>query len=143
MKCVTTREPMTRAAMCMLCGVIMCDSCYACQHQDPGRAQGSCKRHMQQCGGSQGMFLLMQKCIVLFLAKPTPTTRTVGCLLPAPYKDQYGEADFGLKRGAPLFLDTVAYARLRDTWVRQTVYMQVARKLVSESSLADVDWDVL
>ena len=35
-----------------------------------------------------------------------------GAYLSAPYVDEYGETDKGLKRGNPLFLDQEKYAEL-------------------------------
>ena len=35
-----------------------------------------------------------------------------GTFLPAPYIDEYGEADKGLKRGNPLYLDQEKYEEL-------------------------------
>ena len=36
----------------------------------------------------------------------------LGVLLPAPYVDEYGECDEGLKRGNPLKLDKMMYEEL-------------------------------
>ena len=36
----------------------------------------------------------------------------IGVLLPAPYVDEYGECDEGLKRGNPLKLDKTMYEEL-------------------------------
>ena len=37
---------------------------------------------------------------------------STGVLLPAPYVDEYGECDEGLKRGNPLKLDKAMYEEL-------------------------------
>ena len=37
---------------------------------------------------------------------------SLGVLLPAPYVDEYGECDEGLKRGNPLKLDKAMYEEL-------------------------------
>ena len=44
--CPSSGQPMTRASMCLGCGTVVCDACYACQHPEQGRQQGSCKRHL-------------------------------------------------------------------------------------------------
>ena len=36
----------------------------------------------------------------------------LGTFLPAPYLDEYGEADKGLKRGNPMYLDQEKYEEL-------------------------------
>ena len=38
--------------------------------------------------------------------------RISGTFLPAPYLDEYGEADKGLKRGNPMYLDREKYDEL-------------------------------
>ena len=40
------------------------------------------------------------------------TTLFLGTFLPAPYIDEYGETDKGLKRGNPLSLDPEKYEEL-------------------------------
>ena len=40
-----------------------------------------------------------------------------GTFLPAPYIDEYGEADKGLKRGNPLYLDQEKYEELNRSVV--------------------------
>ena len=46
--CPTNKEPMARAALCLACGAVVCDGCYACNHLDQARPQGSCRRHMSE-----------------------------------------------------------------------------------------------
>ena len=36
----------------------------------------------------------------------------IGTFLPAPYLDEYGESDKGLKRGNPMFLNKEGYEEL-------------------------------
>ena len=40
------------------------------------------------------------------------TQKILGTFLPAPYIDEYGETDKGLKRGNPLYLDQEKYEEL-------------------------------
>jgi len=50
-----------------------------------------------------------------------------GGTLPAPYLDMYGEADKGLKRGNPLYLDQAKYEELNRMWLRNEVPIKIAR----------------
>ena len=49
-----------------------------------------------RCGGSVGMGLWILECyMVLMNAMDLDDVR--GCILPAPYLDEYGESDIGLR----------------------------------------------
>ena len=49
-----------------------------------------------RCGGSVGMGLWILECyMVLMNAMDLEDVR--GCILPAPYLDEYGESDIGLR----------------------------------------------
>jgi hypothetical protein len=52
----------------------------------------------------------------------------LGAFLPAPYLDEYGEADPGLKRGNPLHLNQQAYQELNRLHIYQnyTLYSAIS-----------------
>jgi len=52
--------------------------------------------YVVRCGGSVGMGLWILECyVVLMNAMDLEDVR--GCILPAPYLDEYGESDIGLR----------------------------------------------
>ena len=72
-----------------------------------------------------GIFLRIRECIIVIHSKVTRgeqlykmvntgymTHLFLGTFLPAPYIDEYGETDKGLKRGNPLTLDPEKYEEL-------------------------------
>eukprot|EP00048_Salpingoeca_helianthica_P017352 m.236811 g.236811 ORF g.236811 m.236811 type:complete len:1595 (-) comp20784_c0_seq1:67-4851(-) len=133
-KCPSTGLPASRVTMCLSCGLLLCDMCFLCRNS---QNQATCSSHIRRCGGSQGMFLQVQQCSVMLLFNNR------GCLLPAPYTDQYGETDIQLKRGAPLTLNPALYQKLQDLWRRHTVFAEVARYQRANARLEEVEWEVL
>ena len=63
-----------------------------------------------------------------------------GAYLPAPYLDQYGEPDQGLKRGNPLYLDMERYEELNRMWLRNEVPEKIAR-MFDPDILFIMDWN--
>ena len=49
---------------------------------------GGCVSHARQCSADTGVFLRVRECLVVFHSKVNR-----GTFLPAPYLDEYGEAD--------------------------------------------------
>merc|ERR1712029_896817 len=67
-------------------------------------------------------FSLGRECIIVLHSKVTR-----GTFLPAPYIDEYGETDKGLKRGNPLTLDPEKYEELNRMWLRNEIPEKIAR----------------
>jgi E3 ubiquitin-protein ligase UBR1 len=49
--------------------------------------------------------------------------------MPPPYMDAHGEVDVGLRRGRPLFLNTMRYDELRKMWLTNMIPSYIARKM--------------
>lgn len=64
-------------------------------------------------------------------------------MLPAPYVDEYGERDEGLKRGNPLFLDEARYEELNQCWLRNGIPDKIARSFDEEVLIISAQWNVL
>ena len=65
-----------------------------------------------------------------------------GSFFPAPYLDEHGEADFGLKRRGRLFLERKRYDRLfRDVWLGHGIPSAISRKL--EGDVNTGGWETL
>ena len=93
--------------LCLVCGAMVCSYSHCCESTISSFKCGGCTTHARQCGAGTGVFLRIRECFVVIHNK---TTR--GAYLSAPYVDEYGETDKGLKRGNPLFLDQEKYAEL-------------------------------
>lgn len=66
----------------------------------------------------------------------------LGCFLPAPFVDEYGETDVGLKRGNPLRLSKTSYNQLNLLWLRHDIPQQVVRVMESTSNINTQDWNL-
>ena len=100
---------------------------------------GGCTVHARRCGGDNGIFLRLRKCQVILLSDVKRGMNNfkykyktciihgyiikielflfiLGILLPAPYVDEYGECDEGLKRGIPLKLNKAMYEDLKKVY---------------------------
>jgi len=98
---------------------------------------GGCTTHARECGADIGIFLRIRECIVVLHSKVTR-----GTFLPAPYLDEYGEADKGLKRGNPMYLDQEKYEELNRIWLRNEVPEKIAR-MFDPDILILMDWHSL
>jgi len=76
-----------------------------------------------RCTGPVGIYLLIKKCVILLLHVRN------GCFHPAPFLDEHGEADLGLRRGRPQFLNPLRYDDLRRLWLTHGIPIHVARKI--------------
>ncbi|RKO90210.1 hypothetical protein BDK51DRAFT_23417 [Blyttiomyces helicus] len=76
-----------------------------------------------RCGGEVGIFLLINKCAILFLHNKN------GFFIKTPYLDAHGEADFGLRRGKPQFLNMRRYDEIRRQWLTHGIPSHVARNI--------------
>ncbi|KAJ1862510.1 E3 ubiquitin-protein ligase ubr1, partial [Coemansia sp. RSA 2703] len=106
-------------ALCLLCGGFVCAQSFCCEED----GIGECNMHMKTCGGTVGVYLLVKKCGLLLLHHDN------GCFMSAPYLDQHGEVDLGLKRGRPLFINRNRYDEMKKLVLTQKIPVFVARKI--------------
>lgn len=110
--------------LCLICGSLLCSQSYCCQRVVNRETRGACSCHLQTCSGpSGGIFLRIRDCQIILL-----TTRARGCFLPAPYVDEFGETDFGFRRGNPLHLNKELYAKLERIWLHQSISEEVVNQ---------------
>jgi len=124
--------PVQEPALCLLCGESVCYQAFCCQENDIGE----CNLHKAKCGGDVGLYLILKKCAILCLSGKQ------GSFMVAPYLDSHGEADLGLRRGRPQFLQQKRYdLTVRKMWLQHDIASFVARKL--EASVDVGGWDSL
>ncbi|KAF9431062.1 hypothetical protein BGZ94_009987 [Podila epigama] len=112
-------------ALCLCCGTIVCSQSFCCLQGVDHEGQGECNTHAQTCTGPVGIYLLIKKCVILLLHVRNGN----GCFHPAPFLDEHGEADLGLRRGRPQFLNPLRYDDLRRLWLTHGIPIHVARKI--------------
>ncbi|EQB77523.1 hypothetical protein CB1_000386021 [Camelus ferus] len=66
-----------------------------------------------------------------------------GCAYPAPYLDEYGETDPGLKRGNPLHLSHERYRKLHLVWQQHCIIEEIARSQETNQMLFGFNWQLL
>ncbi|XP_047998255.1 LOW QUALITY PROTEIN: E3 ubiquitin-protein ligase UBR1 [Leguminivora glycinivorella] len=135
------RDDSKYPTMCLVCGQILCSQSYCCQTEikKSGRSGGSelvgaVVAHALSCGAGAGVFLRVRDCELLLLAAPAR-----GAMLPAPYLDNYGETDQGLRRGNPLHLCPSRYETLRMLWLSHGLHERIARTL-DTNMLVTTQW---
>jgi len=121
-------------SMCLVCGEVVCSHSYCCQVELDRVSVGACTAHAHSCCAGAGIFLRVRECKIIML-----TGRTRGCFVAAPYLDQYGESDQGLKRGNPLTLCAERYKKLHRIWLNHGISEEVIRNLES-SGVSLADW---
>lgn len=128
--CPTTNNKTTDAAICLICGKLLCSGCYACTENSktstPQDSLGPCCKHIIECSGSIGMMLMIRHAYVLLLNITTqPTLSVSGCLHDAPYLDKFGQPDMFLSKGYPLTLSEKHYSDLNNIWLHNNVSKQI------------------
>ncbi|KAG9481380.1 hypothetical protein GDO78_010558 [Eleutherodactylus coqui] len=124
--------------LCLLCGAILCSQNTCCQEVVNGEELGACTAHALHCGAGICIFLKVRECKVVLIEG-----KTRGCLYPAPYLDEYGETDPGLKRGNPLRLSHERYRKLHLMWQQHCIIEEIARSLEISQTFFGFNWSLL
>ncbi|KAI9140126.1 hypothetical protein BKA69DRAFT_588597 [Paraphysoderma sedebokerense] len=74
-------------AICLICGRFCCFQSFCCTTNE----RGECYRHKEECSCEIGIFFVIRKGTILFFHNRN------GTFADAPYLDQHGESDFGLR----------------------------------------------
>lgn len=129
-----TRNP----SMCLVCGDILCSMTYCCQKEMingvNSQTVGACTYHAHECGAGVGIFLRIRDCEIVLLGM------SKGSLMSAPYLDEYGETDQGLRRGNPLRLCKERLNKLHLMWLGHSMHEEIARTTEITNSLIATQW---
>lgn len=125
-----TRYP----TICLACGKILCSMTYCCQQKWDDQDVGACTYHALTCGAGVGLFLRIRDCEMLLLGM------NKGCFMSAPYLDEYGETDQGLRRGNPLRLCEERLSKLKLRWLTHGLHEDIARSAETSHSLVQTQW---
>lgn len=120
--------------MCLVCGEILCSQTYCCQKEVDGKGVGACTYHMHACGAGIGIFLRIRDAEILLLGN------NKGAFISAPYLDDYGETDQGLRRGNPLHLCRERYKRLHLMWLSHGIHEEIVRRTEGGGQLYATQW---
>lgn len=131
------REDSRNPTMCLVCGEVLCSQTYCCQRELNKASVGACNYHTEVCGAGAGIYLRIRDAEVLLLGQNT------GCFLSAPYLDDYGETDQGLRRGNPLHLCRESYKKLQLLWLGHGIHEDIARKTEAQSHIFQIQWNHL
>ncbi|XP_032917905.1 E3 ubiquitin-protein ligase UBR1 isoform X1 [Catharus ustulatus] len=124
--------------LCLFCGAMLCSQNTCCQELVNGEELGACTSHALQCGAGVCMFLKIRECKVVLIEG-----KTRGCFYPAPYLDEYGETDPGLKRGNPLHLCQERYRKLHLLWQQHCIIEEIARRQETNQIFFGFNWQLL
>lgn len=128
------RDESRNPTICLACGHILCSMSYCCQQTMDSGMVGACTYHATGCGAGAGLFLRIRDCEILLLGM------NKGCFLPAPYLDEYGESDQGLRRGNPLHLCKERLNKLHLLWLSHGLHENIARSTESTNNLITTQW---
>ena len=64
-------------------------------------------------------------------------------VLPAPYVDDYGESDQGLRRGNPLKLEDSMYDDLKKTWLTNDIPDRISKSFDDEVLVIRAVWHLI
>uniref|UniRef100_A0A8B9FID4 E3 ubiquitin-protein ligase n=1 Tax=Amazona collaria TaxID=241587 RepID=A0A8B9FID4_9PSIT len=124
--------------LCLFCGAMLCSQNTCCQELVDGEELGACTSHALQCGAGLFFPLRIRECKVVLIEG-----KTRGCLYPAPYLDEYGETDPGLKRGNPLHLCWERYRKLHLLWQQHCIIEEIARSQETNQIFFGFNWQLL
>ncbi|XP_058445563.1 E3 ubiquitin-protein ligase UBR1-like [Malaya genurostris] len=131
------RDESRNPTMCLVCGEVLCSQSFCCQKDLDKNSVGSCTYHVHTCGAGIGIFLRIRDSEVLLLGM------NKGCFIPAPYLDEYGETDQGLRRGNPLRLCKERYRKLHIIWLSHGIHEEIARRTETQQTLFATQWQNL
>ncbi|ERE70844.1 E3 ubiquitin-protein ligase [Cricetulus griseus] len=124
--------------LCLFCGAILCSQNICCQEIVNGEEVGACIFHALHCGAGVCIFLKIRECRVVLVEG-----KARGCAYPAPYLDEYGETDPGLKRGNPLHLSRERYRKLHLVWQQHCIIEEIARSHETNQMIFGFNWQSL
>ncbi|XP_053678473.1 E3 ubiquitin-protein ligase UBR1 [Anopheles nili] len=128
------RDDSRNPTMCLVCGDILCSQSFCCQKELDKSSVGSCTYHTDECGAGIGIFLRIRDAEILLLGI------NKGCFIAAPYLDEYGETDQGLRRGNPLRLCKERYRKLHITWLSHGLHEEITRRNETQQTLFATQW---
>lgn len=131
------RDDSRNPTMCLVCGEILCSQSFCCQKELEKNSVGSCTYHVHTCGAGIGIFLRIRDSEILLLGM------NKGCFIPAPYLDEYGETDQGLRRGNPLRLCRERYKKLHIIWLSHGIHEEITRRTETQQTLFATQWQNL
>lgn len=131
------REDSRNPTMCLVCGEVLCSQTFCCQRELNKTPVGACNFHTEVCGAGAGIYLRIRDAEILLLGQNS------GCFLSAPYLDDYGETDQGLRRGNPLHLCRESYKKLQMLWLGHGIHEDIARKTEAQSHVFQIQWSHL
>lgn len=131
------REDSRNPTMCLVCGAILCSQTYCCQRDVNKTPVGACNYHTEICGTGAGIYLRIRDAEILLLGQNT------GSFSSAPYLDDYGETDQGLRRGNPLHLCRESYKKLQHLWLSHSIHQEIAVKTEAQSHIFQIQWNHL
>lgn len=131
------REDSRNPTMCLVCGEVLCSQTFCCQRELNKASVGACNFHTEVCGAGAGIYLRIRDAEILLLGQNS------GCFLSAPYLDDYGETDQGLRRGNPLHLCRESYKKLQMLWLGHGIHEDIARKTEAQSHVFQIQWSHL
>lgn len=103
-RCPTKGDAILEPVLCLRCGCVLCGSRKCCRRNGVGPVTA----HTTACCGSTGAFLHLSLCQVILVRG------NYAVYTDAPYVDQYGEHDPGLRKGRILTLSQGEYSVLRE-----------------------------
>uniref|UniRef100_A0A182JY28 E3 ubiquitin-protein ligase n=1 Tax=Anopheles christyi TaxID=43041 RepID=A0A182JY28_9DIPT len=131
------RDDSRNPTMCLVCGEILCSQSFCCQKELDKSSVGSCTYHTAECGAGIGIFLRIRDAEILLLGI------NKGCFIAAPYLDEYGETDQGLRRGNPLRLCKERYHKLYMIWLTHGLHEEITRRNEAQQTIFATQWQNL
>jgi len=106
--CKTCNSIPAEAALCLLCGQILCLNSFCCL--DKQTKISELVYHSNTCGLGNAVFIcVMSSAILVILGKEA-------CIWGSIYLDAFGEEDLDLRRGRPLYLSNDRFQFLEKQW---------------------------
>lgn len=143
---------------------MLCSQPFCCQKEIFKKRVGCCTAHAYNCSGTIGVFLRVAECQVLLLhlnVGGADDLQIRGSFVPAPYIDEYGETDQGLRfcnfcffrvskwdlflifvlrRGNPLRLCQTRYNKLYKDWISHAIPEEISRSYQNQTNVVNVNW---
>ena len=147
--CPITRQRAEEVIKCLVCGNCVCISCFACaetykQTSKSEQPMGPFTEHMIKCSNGIGVGIWVKHAYMLLLSVASRNSSgkisLIGTLRGIPYLDRFGEEDFELKKGMPLYLSSQIYKEINHIWMQNDIPRTIEKSNEDKPDVLNKEW---
>ena len=148
--CPITRQRAEDVIKCLVCGNCVCISCFACtetykQTSKSDPPMGPFTEHMIKCSNGIGVGIWVKSAYLVLLSVVSRNSSgkisLIGTLRGIPYLDRFGEEDFELRKGMPLYLSSQIYKEINYIWMQNDIPRTIEKSNEDKPNFLSKKWN--